>query len=1107
MTISSAEENALAAQAATLKWSSVFIGANDYYSGGTWEWSNGEPFTYTNWNPGEPNNSGYYGEHFAEVLTSGVWNDVSEYEYRYFIVEFDCHGLEMTSGYPSGSNFPVGATVNSYIVSDTKGNSSSCSFTVTVLDTVLPTISCPGDQTIHCQSDYITMPVGYDNCVHNGPFYTVKTDTYAPFDMSGSSPWACNDEGYYYGLPFPFKYFDNYYNSIYVFGNGFVTLGNYWPGVGNGCCNGLTLPDANFENSIAATWSDLNGVVAIKVIGSSPNSIFVIQWSGTENYSSSEYSVQLALYEGSNNIKIISTRNDNFTTFTKTMGLSDNGNSALFVDGRNGSNWSASNECLLFEPSAPVQQVAGPTPGDLPVGTSTLTYAVTDNSGNTATCSFNVTFDPYLMDYVTVGQGGDYPTLTGEGGLFQAVNSTGICGEFYAYIISDIEEPGTYALNSIRYGDPDNDRLLIGPYNYSIYYIYGNTTQALLRFNGADNVVISGNWYYMNGQYLYFENLNPTGPVLEFTNGSYNNIISGSVFASNNSNANSGVVVIGGTNTSEGNTYIEFENNIFRNSSGAAGYPANLFYSMGNSSYPNEDINLFYNQFINFDQKAINVTPTGNGSYWDIYENSFYFTDLPVTNANKVFINFTPGSNSHFDYIEYNMIGGTEQLAEGSPLQISGAGTTKAIVANCEYSNIYNNDICNFWLSGTGITNFTGIEIQAGEFYMYENSFGHNQWNSYNISIAGTGTITGILSNSTKYQYIEENIIDGIVFTKSTGSPVFKGIQIKKGEVLNNEIRDITTTATNLSPTIYGICNIASGLTNPNLIFNNTITINSGTSLKPKVYGLFDQSIGIGANFYHNSVWIQGNTTNGYFTAALYRIGNATTVAYNNILINTRVANVYAKHFAIHTNTKVNWMSDHNVLFTTSGCLGNWGGATYANLTAWRLMTGQDMNSLYLMPEFMALDDLHLVESSTVNDTLPLIGGTEYTNEYDFDWNYRNEWSPTPGADELYSSGGGDRFEPEAQVENDVESNSMTVYPNPATSNATISINLAQDNAIIIELYNTIGEKVMNIANGTYASGKYTFNVDATALPAGTYLFRYMVNGVESIMKRVEIVK
>jgi len=56
----------------------VWIGFSDASSEGAFAWSDGTAAKYTNWNPGEPNNSGGV-EHFAELLGSnGRWNDLNE---------------------------------------------------------------------------------------------------------------------------------------------------------------------------------------------------------------------------------------------------------------------------------------------------------------------------------------------------------------------------------------------------------------------------------------------------------------------------------------------------------------------------------------------------------------------------------------------------------------------------------------------------------------------------------------------------------------------------------------------------------------------------------------------------------------------------------------------------------------------------------------------------------------------------------------------------------------------------------------------------------------------------------------------------------------------
>mgnify|MGYP002640374567 CR=1 FL=1 len=72
--INSGAENAWARdKAASLGISTAWIGLNDLASEGTWVWADGSAPDYTNWNSGEPNNSG--NEDCTQLLANGLWND------------------------------------------------------------------------------------------------------------------------------------------------------------------------------------------------------------------------------------------------------------------------------------------------------------------------------------------------------------------------------------------------------------------------------------------------------------------------------------------------------------------------------------------------------------------------------------------------------------------------------------------------------------------------------------------------------------------------------------------------------------------------------------------------------------------------------------------------------------------------------------------------------------------------------------------------------------------------------------------------------------------------------------------------------------------------
>lgn len=64
----------------------AWIGFTDELEEGNWVWISGEPVTYTNWLPGEPNNAYECGEDYAHLGSGGQWNDLGYCGYDWFRV-------------------------------------------------------------------------------------------------------------------------------------------------------------------------------------------------------------------------------------------------------------------------------------------------------------------------------------------------------------------------------------------------------------------------------------------------------------------------------------------------------------------------------------------------------------------------------------------------------------------------------------------------------------------------------------------------------------------------------------------------------------------------------------------------------------------------------------------------------------------------------------------------------------------------------------------------------------------------------------------------------------------------------------------------------------
>jgi len=142
--IPSVEINTFLVNGATAKnyTGAMIIGFNDLTTEGTFEWQNGDAVTYTNWATNEPNDFGTGEDYTTMSAITGTWNDVSDVTSARYILEINNNLFNQTAGLPSGSDFPVGTTTNTFSYTDAAGNTDSCSFDVTVNDIEAPVAVC-----------------------------------------------------------------------------------------------------------------------------------------------------------------------------------------------------------------------------------------------------------------------------------------------------------------------------------------------------------------------------------------------------------------------------------------------------------------------------------------------------------------------------------------------------------------------------------------------------------------------------------------------------------------------------------------------------------------------------------------------------------------------------------------------------------------------------------------------------------------------------------------------------------------------------------------------------------------------------------------------------
>ncbi len=736
-----------------------------------------------------------------------------------------------------------------------------------------------------------------------------------------------------------------------------------------------------------------------------------------------------------------------------------------------------------FDPS-----VAGP-------GLHTITYTFQNSFGcsNSATNTITV-MEPETSVFM-IGDGGDYTNLTGSDGLFNYLNINRRCGNVIAVIMNNLTETGNHGLNESIDVFPGNYSITIIPLDETQKVISGNCPDALIRLYGIDNLTIDGGifWPY---RALKFVNNNSLFPTLFVGNGVSNSWISACEFEGNNSNPNSGVVVL--ESTLANNSNVVFNRNIFGNISQSTAAPSNLFIAKGSGIFFNSNIDLQGNEFENYSSNGILVTGSGNGSNWDLYNNSFYATLL--LSSNQTAINFTPGASSINNTFTTNYIGGTTYQIYGSNFENTGAGTFKGISVSSGNSTISNNFIGNIKLSSTGAPTFTGIEVLSGTATINQGNIIGSDNISYSITMKGTGNFEGIKSISTSAVSIKGNTISNINYSGNLGSPKATCIFIKRGSVDKNRILNIGCYYTTMTPIIYGIDNEANNT--GNMISNNMILLKGGNAGNPRMYGIYDKSVGNSGSIIHNTVLIQGtlfaSATN--LTTAFYRDGTTPVILYNNILHNTKTNTASAKNYAIYSTSSNAITTNYNDLVSAAQTLVYWSGITYTNLSSWKT-TGRDVNSISVTPVYVSVSDLHL---TTANTGINNKGSAVNSIGYDFDDSPRSASTPDIGADEFSTTAAFMAAEPN---ENEFAEPTLSIYPNPVSSNAMISVTLGKESIVRIRIYNIVGKLVQSINEQLLPAGNTIFEFNSMNLSPGMYICHMTVNSENLLVQRLEIIR
>ncbi len=304
------------------------------------------------------------------------------------------------AGLASGASFPVGATTNTFSVSDGLGNSASCSFSVTVVDAQAPSITCPANITANntvgtCGAvvNYAA-PVGTDNCSGVTSSRTVGLASGASFPIGTTTVTyqATDAAGLTATCSFTVAISDNEAPAITCPSN--IVANNT-----TGSC------DAIVSYNAPTGTDNCTGVTSNRTAGLASGSTFPIG-ATTVTYLATDLAGLTATCSFT-----VTVNDTEAPTINCPSNVTINADSSTCGAAVSFNTPAGTDNCG----AATTLQTAGLASGaTFPVGVTTQVFGATDGAGNTTTCSFSVT----VVDIET-------PTISCPSNVSAAANGAG----------------------------------------------------------------------------------------------------------------------------------------------------------------------------------------------------------------------------------------------------------------------------------------------------------------------------------------------------------------------------------------------------------------------------------------------------------------------------------------------------------------------------------------------------------------------------------------------------------------------------------------------------------------------------------------------------------
>ncbi|MCS6820204.1 MAG: beta-lactamase family protein, partial [Chitinophagales bacterium] len=521
----------------------------------------------------------------------------------------------------------------------------------------------------------------------------------------------------------------------------------------------------------------------------------------------------------------------------------------------------------------------------------------------------------------------NFHSLTGSGGLFEALNNGTLSGIIHAKVHHPTIESGQHPLLEISENSCGaKGSLIITPADsFHVKTFSGNYNGWLIRLAGADRVIIDGRFNNSTRRLFRFINQSNQGGVFLLDNQANYNEISFSVIISSATQPQGATTRI--VNKSSRNIFLR---NQFEALSANIAPSTHIVYSQNKCS----NNTFVLNNIISFADFAI-LLDSLSGIGWKIDSNLIY--SIHRIPRSQTIIGML-GGDRHI--VSGNYMGGLITNSGNIPLiNNSSNGHFRAVHSNLKGKQVFvlNNTITNIRFSIPDSARFTGIHIQDGSAEISGNIIGGLNNNSQVVITGGTGNKgalqCGILAEGEGHSKVINNSVQLITSNSpGVGSQLF-GIFLRRNSGKNivdkNVVRDLISNSRrsfvlpgsqqSKEVSLAGIiidCNNGNSDVTRNIVCNLTSNANL-VSLPTAVIGIGIDNMGTGGDCAYNKIYNlfnQGVSANVLCGIAGIRIAENDPIAlYNNSVsvINTG----YPSQIHGMLFTKGNHALIHNTIF------------------------------------------------------------------------------------------------------------------------------------------------------------------------------------------------